>query len=87
MQLSNEGLTTRRDNDRTTLKAGERSGSVIALVAEHPKRSRDVAARLADSVRRDVPRYLGGQTVSAAIGPWAPRADGLPRSYRIARGA
>jgi len=27
MQLSNEGLTTRRDNDRTTLKAGERSGS------------------------------------------------------------
>jgi DNA-binding PucR family transcriptional regulator len=67
--------------------AGERSGSVIALVAEHPKRGRDVAARFADSVRRDVPRYLGGQTASVAIGPWAERAEGLPRSYRIARGA
>jgi DNA-binding PucR family transcriptional regulator len=65
----------------------EREGRIVILLGEHARRGRRIATELAGVLRREVPRYRAGCTISVAIGPWATEVGSFPRSYSVARGA
>lgn len=72
---------------RANALVGERDGSVVVLVGEAAGRSIADRVSVADRIRADVRRVLGGSSALVAIGPRVDHVADASRSYAIARGA
>lgn len=78
-------LVARRRHARALV--GERHGSTVVLFWQPATRDLHPARDLADTIRTELRRALGGATVSVAVGPWVDDLTDAPRSHAIARGA